>query len=440
MTENDRKDQAYAVPTSQFGRAAHLGGMASGVMGRVAVAGIMQLAQGKRPALGDLLLTPENAMRVTLGLSKMRGAALKLGQMLSMDTGAVLSPELTTIFASLRDDAKHMPPKQLQGVLNAAWGPGWTRNFSRFDVQPFAAASIGQVHRATLKDGQDLAIKVQYPGVRQSIDSDIDNIARLLRLPGLLPKEMDLAPLLTEAKRQLHAEADYAAEAQHLCHFGSLLAGSNSFIVPEFHADLSTDQILTMSYIDSQPIETIVQSPQDLRNRIATDLIDLLLQELFVFHTMQTDPNLGNYRYEARSGRVVLLDFGATQTIAPQLVSDFRSLLGAVMINAPEVSREAMLKIGYFASSTAQQHQALILDMFQVATAPLRSTDAYVFSNNTLLAQLRDMGMVIGKERELNHVPPAATLFLHRKIGGMFLLATKLGAEIALRPLVEKYR
>jgi predicted unusual protein kinase regulating ubiquinone biosynthesis (AarF/ABC1/UbiB family) len=218
------------------------------------------------------------------------------------------------------------------------------------------------------------------------------------------------------------------------------LAGSNSFIVPEFHADLSTDQILTMSYIDSQPIETIVQSPQDLRNRIATDLIDLLLQELFVFHTMQTDPNLGNYRYEARSGRVVLLDFGATQTIAPQLVSDFRSLLGAVMINAPEVSREAMLKIGYFASSTAQQHQDLILDMFQVATAPLRSTDAYIFSNNTLLAQLRDMGMVIGKERELNHVPPAATLFLHRKIGGMFLLATKLGAEIALRPLVEKYR
>ena len=88
--------------------------------------------------------------------------------------------------------------------------------FARFDVRPFAAASIGQVHRATTQDGRELAIKVQYPGVRASIDSDIDNVATLLRLPGLLPREMDLGPLLAEAKRQLHAEADYVAEARHL--------------------------------------------------------------------------------------------------------------------------------------------------------------------------------------------------------------------------------
>ena len=136
-------------------------------------------------------MTPSNALRLTEGLSHMRGAALKLGQMLSMDTGLVLSPQLTQILASLRDDAKHMPPKQLQTALNAEWGPGWYSRFARFDVRPFAAASIGQVHRAVTRDGQDLAIKVQYPGVRASIDSDVDNIATLMRLPGLLPRGMN---------------------------------------------------------------------------------------------------------------------------------------------------------------------------------------------------------------------------------------------------------
>ena len=121
--------------------------------------------------MAQLLQTPANTLRLTEGLSHLRGAALKLGQMLSMDTGVVLPDELTAILGRMRDDARHMPPKQVQSVLNAEWGPGWYTRFARFDVRPFAAASIGQVHRAILPDGRDLAIKVQYPGVRASIRS-----------------------------------------------------------------------------------------------------------------------------------------------------------------------------------------------------------------------------------------------------------------------------
>jgi predicted unusual protein kinase regulating ubiquinone biosynthesis (AarF/ABC1/UbiB family) len=130
-------------------------------------------------------------------------------------------------------------------------------------VRPFAAVSIGQVHRAILPDGRDLAIKVQYPSVRASIDSDVDNVATLLRMPGRLPRGMDLTPPMFEAKRQLHAEADYVAEARHLAHFGDLLAGSDMFVLPALHTDLSTPQVLAMSYVESVPLESLIEAPSD---------------------------------------------------------------------------------------------------------------------------------------------------------------------------------
>jgi predicted unusual protein kinase regulating ubiquinone biosynthesis (AarF/ABC1/UbiB family) len=416
-----------------------MGGVVAAIAGGVVAGGLRQLASGQRPDLPNLLLTPSNALRLTSGLSHLRGAALKLGQMLSMDTGLVLSPQISQIFASLRDDAKPMPPKQLQTVLNAQWGPGWLKQFRRFDVRPFAAASIGQVHRAQTLDGQDLAIKVQYPGVRDSIDSDVDNIATLMRLPGLVPSGMDLQPLLAEAKRQLHAEADYQAEANHLAQFGSLLAGSDMFLVPDLHPALCTSQVLAMRYVDSAPLDSLSHAPQALRDKVAAALIDLVLREIFVFGAMQTDPNWANYRYCPPSGRIVLLDFGAVQTIAPSLAADFRALAQVALDGEPKATRDAMLRIGYFGPTTAPHHQTLIQSMFDLAMGPLRQATPFDFGQSDLLEHLRDMGLAIGSDRDLAHVPPAATLFLHRKIGGMYLMAAKLRARVALRPMVETY-
>ena len=413
--------------------------MATVIAGSVAAGGFRALAGGKRPDLAQLLLTPANTLRLTEGLSHLRGAALKLGQMLSMDTGIVLPGELTAILSRMRDDARHMPPKQLQTVLNAEWGPGWYSRFARFDVRPFAAASIGQVHRATLPDGTDLAIKVQYPGVRASIDSDVDNVATLLRLPGLMPRGMDLSPLLTEAKRQLHAEADYLAEAQNLARFGTLLAGSDMFALPTLHDALCTPQVLAMRYMESAPLESLADAPQALRDQVATALIDLVLRELFVFDAMQTDPNLANYRFDPKTNRIVLLDFGAVQPIVPALAADFRALARVALEGGDAATRDAMLRVGYFGADTAPHHQALIQSMFATAMSPVRHDAPFDFGTSTLLETLRDMGLAIGNDRELAHVPPAATLFLHRKIGGMYLMAAKLRARVALRPMVETY-
>ena len=437
MKEDPKR--SAAVPTGRSSRLFHMGGVVAAIAGGVVAGGLRQLASGQRPDLPNLLLTPSNALRLTSGLSHLRGAALKLGQMLSMDTGLVLSPQISQIFASLRDDAKPMPPKQLQTVLNAQWGPGWLKQFRRFDVRPFAAASIGQVHRAQTLDGQDLAIKVQYPGVRDSIDSDVDNIATLMRLPGLVPSGMDLQPLLAEAKRQLHAEADYQAEANHLAQFGSLLAGSDMFLVPDLHPDLCTSQVLAMRYVDSAPLDSLTHAPQALRDKVAAALIDLVLREIFVFGAMQTDPNWANYRYCPPSGRIVLLDFGAVQTIAPSLAADFRALAQVALDGEPKATRDAMLRIGYFGPTTAPHHQTLIQSMFDLAMGPLRQATPFDFGRSDLLEHLRDMGLAIGSDRDLAHVPPAATLFLHRKIGGMYLMAAKLRARVALRPMVETY-
>jgi predicted unusual protein kinase regulating ubiquinone biosynthesis (AarF/ABC1/UbiB family) len=440
VMQRDDDSAGAMVPTGRMARMLRMGGIASGIAGGVAAGGLKALAQGKRPDLASLLITPANGLRVTEGLSHLRGAALKLGQMLSMDSGAVLPEELTAILARMRDDAQPMPPKQLQAVLNAEWGSGWYGRFQRFDVRPFAAASIGQVHRAVLPGGRMLAIKVQYPGVRDSIDSDVDNMASLMRLPGLLPRGMDLAPLMAEAKRQLHGEADYLAEAQHLSRFRALLEGSPDFVLPELEPDLCTAQVLAMSYVESAPLESLTTAPQSTRDRVAFALIDLVLRELFEFGVMQTDPNLANYRYHLKTGRIVLLDFGAVQPIAPDLTADFRRLLGVALDGDPGAIREAMLQIGYFAPDTAPHHQDLIQSLFDMSMAPLRQETPFDFGQSDLLERLRDRGLALGTERDLAHVPPAATLFLHRKIAGTYLMAAKLGARMALRPMVERYR
>ena len=440
MTDDRPFRQASAVPSSRMARLLQIGGIASGMAGGVVAGGLRHMAEGKRPALADLLLTPANASRLTEGLSQMRGAALKLGQMLSMDTGLVLSPELTGILTALREDARHMPHAQLQKVLNGEWGKGWQQRFRRFDLRPMAAASIGQVHRAQSLDGEHLAIKVQYPGVRESIDSDLDNVATLLRMPGLLPRGLDIGPLLKEARQQLHEEADYCREADHLRHFHALLVGADAFLVPKYKSEFSTHCVLAMEYVESRPLESLIHASQAKRDEAARSLIDLVLRELFEFGAMQTDPNLANYRVDPVTDRVVLLDFGAVRTITPELTAAFRRLLNAGLESDREAIHRCMLAIGYFSPATTRSHQDLIQEMFEMAMEPLRQDDAFDFGSSDLLERLKNKGLAIGSERDLLHVPPASTLFLHRKIGGMYLMAARLKAKVRLRDLVEVYR
>ncbi|KPF88178.1 ubiquinol-cytochrome C reductase [alpha proteobacterium AAP38] len=429
-------DRSRPVPQARFARLAAFGQMAGGVATGMVGEGLRRLARGERPQMSDLILTPGNARKVTEQLSRLRGAAMKLGQMLSMDAGDVLPPELTSILAQLRDNAHIMPPPQLDRVLIEAWGPNWRRRFARFDPTPIAAASIGQVHRATLPGGRELAIKVQYPGVAASIDADIDNVATLLRLSGLLPVSLNITPLLLEAKRQLHEEADYQREAAQMRHFKDLLAQDERFLVPEPVEELLRPTVLPMDFLSGRPIDTLADATQAQRDRAVAALLDLVLRELFVFGHMQTDPNFANYRWQPETGRILLLDFGAARAVEPATVEGYRGLLQAGLRGKVEAIRDALLRIGFIAPAQLQRHGLVIEEMIGILLRHLDHSRGglFDFADRSFVGSLRERGAPILADRASWTVPPADTLFVQRKISGTVMLGVKMRARL---PLIE---
>ncbi|ETX15182.1 ubiquinol-cytochrome C reductase [Roseivivax halodurans JCM 10272] len=440
MSDRDRYlSRPLPVPSRRLGRLVRIGGLTGGLVGRAAWVGAGELARGRRPDFERLMLTPANAARVTVELARMRGAAMKLGQLISMEAGEYLAPELSEILASLRSEAHAMPGPQLKKVLADNLGRDFLKRFRKFDVTPIAAASIGQVHRAVTKDGAELAIKVQYPGVRESIDSDIANLGAVIRWSGLVPRGLDLAPLLEDARSQLHEEADYAAEAESMTRFADLLEGDAHFAVPRPHPELCTRDVLAMEFMPGIPVERMTSAPQKLRDGIAERLIALLLRELFEFRLIQTDPNFANYRYDETEGRIVLLDFGATRSYPEPLVEDFRALLRAGLAEDRCAMQEAATRIGYLNSDLPPARLSVLLEMMEMCFAPLRQTSPFDFGASDLPRRLTEAGIALGRDREIVPVPPTDALFLQRKVAGIYLLSARLGARVALRPLVAPY-
>ncbi|TPG42526.1 AarF/ABC1/UbiB kinase family protein [Sphingomonas koreensis] len=427
---------ARSIPRGRLSRFGHFGRLAGGVAGGMLAEGARRMADGERPRLRDMVLTPANVGRVADRLSHLRGAAMKLGQMISMDAGDMLPPELAEIMARLRQNAHRMPPQQLQKVLAAQWGNGWRTRFARFDATPIAAASIGQVHRATTHDGRDLAIKVQYPGVRDSIDADVDNVATLLRVSGLLPRELDIAPLLAAAKQQLREEADYIREGEQMSLFGTLLGDAPDYVVPTLDTEFTTEAVLAMSFVAGKPIESLVDAPQETRDAVMRSLMVLVLRELFEFGVMQTDPNFANYRYQPDSGRLVLLDFGASRPVPPATSQGYLRLLQAGLDGDRDRMRDAALAAGFLGPGTITHHQARIDRMIDVIVGEMTKPGPFDFGDRRFVGALRDDGMDVAADQAAWHIPPADILFVQRKISGTALLAARLKARIDVRSIV----
>lgn len=431
-------DRYRKVPSARLSRLSSFGRLAGGIAGGMLAEGARRLAAGERPQLSDLLLTPGNAMRVTEQLSRLRGAAMKLGQMISLDAGDLLPAELTEILARLRDAAHYMPPSQLNQVLTAEWGKDWRKRFARFEATPLAAASIGQVHRARLHDGRLVAIKVQYPGVAASIDADVDNVATLLRLSSLLPATLDIAPLLAEAKQQLREEADYGREAEQMLRYRALLAGNPDFIVPEPIAEFSGQRVLAMDFIPGTPIETLQGSEQAVRDKALGALLGLVLRELFEFAFMQTDPNFANYRWQAETGRIVLLDFGAARPVPVATTTAYRRLMHAGLADDAAALKAALLDVGFVSPVTLERHAPALDAMIAVLMRHLGKPGLFDFADRSFVEDVRRHAESIAADRSAWHVPPADTLFVQRKVSGTALLAVRMAARLPLREMVAE--
>ena len=441
MPDNNDKERdesrEKAVPSGRLARLSRFGALATTVAGSVVKNGTKQLAQGKRPKLSELLLTPKNALRVANQLAQLRGAAMKLGQLLSMDAGDFLPKELAEILAKLRSDAHHMPRAQLLDMLRRELGTDWEGKFSRFDLTPVAAASIGQVHRAVTPDGHAVAVKIQYPGVRESIDSDIDNVASILKFTGLVPDSLDLAPILAEAKRQLHDEANYLREADCMAHFHAALRGRDGLVMPAPHKALCTSRVLVMDYVEGTAIEDLATAPQGVRDAVMTRLFELMFEELFVIKAMQTDPNFANYRYQAAAGRVVLLDFGATRHFQDSWVQCYHDIQSAALAGSRDRLERAARAVSYFDDNTLPHHRELVLDLMTLCCVPLCTDGPFRFGQTDLAERIRDKGLALAEDRKFWHAPPMDSIFLHRKLGGIFLLAARLKANVDVRKSLQ---
>ena len=426
------------IPRGRLSRFGHFGRLAGGMAGGMVAEGARRLAAGERPRMADLVLTPGNAKRIADRLSHLRGAAMKLGQMISMDAGDLLPPELATILATLRNQAYRMPPQQLDTVLRAAWGKDWRRQFRRFDATPIAAASIGQVHRATLPDGRVLAIKVQYPGVRESIDSDVDNVATLLRLSNLVPAALDLAPLLAAAKQQLAEEADYPREGAQMRAYCERLAGDPRYVVPELHEELTTAGVLAMAFVEGEPIETLTDAPQAIRDRAMTALIELVLRELLDFGVMQTDPNFANYRWQPDAERLVLLDFGAARAVPAATAATYRALIAAGLAHDRDRIRDIAVEAGLLGSAAVAAHRASIDRIIAAIDDTMSRPGPFDFGDRAFVPVVRGEAPTLVQDRATWHLPDIETLFVQRKVSGTALLAARLRARVDIVGLAAK--
>jgi len=384
------------------------------------------------------LLSADRAQKLAKHLSQMRGAAMKLGQMLSLEGNDLLPAEFADALAMLRASADTMPAAQVRRALGRAYGKGWEARFREFDFEPLAAASIGQVHAAVAADGRDLAIKIQYPGVAKSIDSDLNNLAGLLRLARILPVEADISEILSEAKHQLRREADYELEAQSLERFRELVADEPRMLVPRVYHDLTTKRVLAMERVYGRPIDDL-RSPeysQYVRDTVGEQLQRLLFREFFEFRFMQTDPNFANYLFQPDSGRLVLLDFGSVREYSTEFVEKFRRLCRALVDVDRNAMRRAAIDIGYLSGEEPEAISTALVDLSVLGGEPILHEGPYDYEASRLAARLRDAGFDLVVRQGFLRTPPPETIFLHRKVGGTFLLCVHIRARIDTRALV----
>ena len=390
----------------------------------------------------NALLTATNARRLARRLAGMRGAAMKMGQMLSMEGPHILPPEFAEALAILRDSADTMPHSQLRRVMGRELGKGWEERFEKFDFEPVAAASIGQVHRVLTRDGRDLALKIQYPGVARSIDSDVDNMALFLRMLNVLPVNLDVGDIIAEAKRQLRQEADYRQEAEFIRAYRENVRDNPVLCVPAVHDDLTTQRVLAMDYVEGEPLAALGEPdvPQEIRDRVGTELERLLFRELFEFRMMQTDPNFANYFYRPDDGTIVLLDFGSTIRFEAGFTENYRRICVALIDDDVDGIWRHAEAIGYLRPEDSPAYCGRIIDLIRIICEPLRMDTEYDFGESDVAPRARDAGLelAMSNSRELRS-PPPETVFLHRKLVGSFLLCGRIKARLNVQRLMKEF-
>ncbi|KIW90363.1 uncharacterized protein Z519_09008 [Cladophialophora bantiana CBS 173.52] len=424
------------VPSSRMGRIFEFGGLAASM----AFGAVSESISRSGGSNGSLMLNAANMERLVAKLSKMRGAALKLGQMMSFQDSKLLPKSIHDVLQRVQDSADYMPASQRDAVIAADLGPDWREKlFQQFDEKPMAAASIGQVHGAVFKDGRRVAVKVQYPGVAESISSDLNNLALLLTASRLLPKGLYLEKTIANARTELAWECDYVREAECAKRFRKLLADEESvFKVPEIIDEASGKRVLTMERMEGVPVTKVQNFTQEQKDWIGTQILQLCLREITEFKYMQTDPNWTNFLYNSKTNKLELLDFGASREFPDKFIQLYIKTLVAASRKDRDACRDFSIQLGYLTGYESKAMLNAHIESVMTLAEPFMdfSPDIYDFKDQTITDRVRALIPVMLRERLAP--PPEETYSLHRKLSGAFLLCARLGSRVRCKELFEQ--
>jgi len=428
-------------PTTQTGRFMRLTGMTASLATRVAgqrVRGSFQSDADRNQAREELMRDVGQEVAATLG--EMKGAVMKVGQVASQMQD-ILPDEVSEALSVLQKASTPMPFSVIRKQLRQELGDEPENLFARFDEEPFAAASIGQVHRAQLNDGTEVAVKVQYPAVKESIDSDMRHLRRILRLGGLLKVDADtLDAIFDEIRQQLAEELDYEQEAAHLTEFRRFHQHQPWLIIPEVIEERSTDKVLTLTYESGDDLDTVATSErydQATRNRLGQRLFDAISEQIFSHRALHGDPHPGNFAFRP-DGSLIIYDFGAIKRIPDEDAVIFRRLMRAALDRDFNALEEALRALGIRKEGGPEVESEFYAGWVDLLM-PVFGEEPFDFADSRLHIHLAQKTRSTPWRYLESFQPSPRTLLIDRVLGGHYWTLKKLGVHVGFRAQLEHH-
>ncbi|MBM4250813.1 MAG: AarF/ABC1/UbiB kinase family protein [Deltaproteobacteria bacterium] len=372
-------------------------------------------------------------------LGQLKGAAMKAGQLVSLEFSDILPPEVVAILRQLHDSGTFMPFDQVRYILGRELGAERLSMLEDISPEPIAAASIGQVHKARLNN-QDVAVKVQFPGVANSIDSDLNVLRKLVSMAiQLRGTPVDMDPIFAAIAASLKREADYRLEAANADAYRHAIA-SQGYVIPTVFHDFTSSKVLCLSYESGVRIaDWISTKPAKAEaQHFATLILNLLIDELMTHGIMQTDPNFGNFLYRPDSGELVLLDFGATNLFPTEFRRILRRIIHGIMTHNFDDVIAVTLDQGYLSREESLETLAHFRELIMLVTQMMQPQfQPFKFRNDDWLKSVRDLAAKFALSVK-HSAPPHQLIFLNRKLSGMYHLLKDLDVEVEMMQFLDR--
>ena len=406
----------------------------------LALEGLARRAAGQDRERVAAELRARNAARTRQVLGDLKGGALKAGQLLStVEALMPQDPESTwrETLTDLQDANEPLPFVDVEPVLVAELGADWRQRLSAFDEHATAAASIGQVHRAVWADGREVAVKIQYPGVREALVADVRTLSLVSRAAALVARGLALPPLVAELRDRLTEELDYLHEARTQTAFATAYRDDPDVRVPQVLC--ASPRVLVMDWLDGTPLSVVARTgPQQQRDRVAGQYQRFLVSGPARAGLLHTDPHPGNFLV-LPDGRLGVLDFGSSLALPDGMPATFGRLIAALLGDDPDEVLRRLREEGFVRPGVEVDVRKLV-DYMAPFSAPARH-ERFRFSRDWLRAEFgrvndpRNPDFGVALKLDL----PAEHLFTHRVWLGMVGVLCQLEAEVPVGPVLRQW-